>query len=181
MIQLEITILRQENTEEQPILSVIQIVNKINQVLFLFFHIFSRYDCHLIFEQLLTESFNQNYVPTILPKSLEKYVSFRVGCLKFFDSYQFLSSSLQKLIASLDTFKYMDSEGLTEDLFKKKLAYPYEIFNLENMSQPLNLTKKDYWSTLTQSYLCEDITSRERRKWGLYLRLKKSKIFKKSS
>ena len=50
----------------------------------------------------------------------------------------------------------MDSEGLTDDLFKKKLAYPYEKFNLENMSQPLNLTKEDYWSTLTQSYPCDD-------------------------
>ena len=24
------------------------------------------------------------------------------------------------------------------------------------MSQSLNLTKEDYWSTLTQSYLCDD-------------------------
>ena len=36
----------------------------------IFFHNFSGYDCHLIFEQLLTESFNQNYNPTIIPKSL---------------------------------------------------------------------------------------------------------------
>ena len=50
----------------------------------------------------------------------------------------------------------MDSEGLTDSLFKKKLAYPYEKFNLENMSQPLNLTKEDYWSTITQSYPNDD-------------------------
>ena len=76
--------------------------------------------------------------------------------MRFLDSYRFLSSSLQKLIASLDTFKYMDSEGLTDSLFKKKLAYPYEKSNLENMSQSLNLTKADYWSTLTQSYPSDD-------------------------
>ena len=33
------------------------------------FQNFFGYDCHLIFEQLLTESFNQNYDPTIIPKS----------------------------------------------------------------------------------------------------------------
>ena len=46
----------------------------------------------------------------------------------------------------------MDSEG---SLFKK-LAYPYEKFNLENMSQPSILTKEVYWSTLTQSYPNDD-------------------------
>ena len=47
------------------------------------FHNFSRYDCHLIFEELLTEAYNQNYNPTIIPKSLENYVSVQVGCLRF--------------------------------------------------------------------------------------------------
>ena len=87
---------------------------------------------------------------------MENYVSVQVGCLKFLDSYRFLSSSLQKLITSLNDFPYMQNEGLTDDLFKKKLAYPYEKFNLNNLHEPLNLTKEDYWSTLTQSYPCED-------------------------
>ena len=54
----------------------------------------------------------------------------------------------------------MQNEGLTDNLFKKKLAYPYEKFNLNNFreatQEPLNLTKEDFWSTLTQSYPCED-------------------------
>ena len=50
----------------------------------------------------------------------------------------------------------MQNEGLTDDLLKKKLAYPYEKFNLNNLHEPLNLTKEDYWSTLNQSYPCED-------------------------
>ena len=79
----------------------------------------------------------------IIPKSMENYVSVEVGCLRFLDSYRFLSSSLQKLIASLDTLKYMNSEGLNDDLFKKKLAYPYEKFNINNFQEQLNLTKED--------------------------------------
>ena len=59
----------------------------------------------------------------------------------------------------------MNSEGLIDDLFRKKLAYPYGKINLENMSaklpqQPLNLTREDYWSTLTQSYPCDDDNER---------------------
>ena len=96
----------------------------------IFFHNFSGYDCHLIFEELLTEAYNQNYNPTIIPKSLENYVSVQVGCLRFLDSYRFLSSSLDKLVKSLDNFPNMKLEGMSDDLFKKKLAYPYEYLNL---------------------------------------------------
>ena len=126
----------------------------------IFFHNFSGYDCHLIFEELLTSAYNLKLPINIIPKSMENYVSVQVGCLRFLDSYRFLSSSLQKLITSLNDFPYMQNEGLTDDLFKKKLAYPYEKFNLNNLHEPhsfaLNLTKEDYWSTLNQSYPCED-------------------------
>ena len=87
---------------------------------------------------------------------MENYVSAQVGCLRFLDLYRFLSSGLQKFIASLDTLKYMNSEGLIDDLFKKKLSYPYEKFNPNIFQEPLNLTKEDYWSTSTQSYPCDD-------------------------
>ena len=122
----------------------------------IFFHNFSGYDCHLIFEELLTEAYNQNYNPTIIPKSLENYVSVQVGCLRFLDSYRFLSSGLDKLVKSLDNFPIMKLEGMSDDLFKKKLAYPYEYLNLDNFQEPLKLTKEDYWSTLTQSYPSDD-------------------------
>ena len=95
----------------------------------------------------------------IIPKSLENYVSVQVSCLGFLDSYHFLSSSLDKLVKSLSNFPIMNLEGMSDELSKNKLAYPYENFNLENisidsLSQPLNLTKEEYWSTLTQSYPC---------------------------
>ena len=126
----------------------------------IFFHNFSGYDCHLIFEELLTSAYNLKLPINIIPKSMENYVSVQVGCLRFLDSYRFLSSSLQKLITSLNDFLHMQNEGLTDDFLKKKLAYPYEKFNLNNLHEPhsfaLNLTKEDYWSTLTQSHPCED-------------------------
>ena len=122
----------------------------------IFFHNFSGYDCHLFFEELLTSAYNLKLPINIIPKSMENYVSVQVGCFRFLDSYRFLSSSLEKLITSLNDFPYMQNEGLTDDFLKEKLAYPYEKFNLNNLHEPLNLTKEDYWSTLTQSHPCED-------------------------
>ena len=84
------------------------------------------------------------------------YVSVEVGCLRFLDSYRFLSSSLDKLVKSLDSIPVMNENGFIDKLFKKKLPYPYEYFNLDNFDKPLNLTKEDYWSTLTQSYPSDD-------------------------
>ena len=135
----------------------------------IFFYNFSGYDCHLIFEELLTSAYNLKLPINIIPKSMENYVSVQVGCLRFLDSYRFLSSSLQKLITSLNDFPYMQNEGLTDDLFKEKLAYPYEKFNLNNLLEPLNLTKEDYWSTLNQSYPCEDDIKRTQQLIDTYI------------
>ena len=44
----------------------------------------------------------------------------------------------------------MDENGLDDELFKTKLAYPYEYLNLNNIQEPLNLTKENFWSTLKQ-------------------------------
>ena len=49
----------------------------------IFFHNVSGYDCHIIFEELLTQAYEMGYEPKIIPKSMESYVSVQVGCLKF--------------------------------------------------------------------------------------------------
>ena len=64
----------------------------------IFFHNFSGYDCHLIFEELLTQAYKMGCEPKIIPKSMENYVSVEVGCLRFLDSYRFLNSGLDKLV-----------------------------------------------------------------------------------
>ena len=46
------------------------------------------------------------------------------------------------------------------ELFKKKLAYPYDHFNLGNFQEPLNLTNENFWSTLKQSYPSDEEISR---------------------
>ena len=82
---------------------------------------------------------------------MENCVSVEVGCLRFLDSYRFLNSGLDKLDKSINSFPIMDENGLDDELFKKKLVYPYEYFTLDNIQEPLNLTKEDFWSTLKQT------------------------------
>ena len=86
---------------------------------------------------------------------MENYVGVEVGCLRFLDSYRFLNSSLDKLMKSMqsaaNSFPIMDENGLVDELFKKKLAYPYEYLNLSKIQEPLNLSPEDFWSTLKQT------------------------------
>ena len=97
--------------------------------------------------------------PKIIPKLMENYVSVQVGCLRFLDSYRFLSSSLDKLVKSLD-LPVMHENGFMNKVFKKKLAYPYEYLTLTNFQEPLNLTKEDFWSSLKQSYPSDEEINR---------------------
>ena len=64
----------------------------------IFYHNFSGYDCHLIFEELLRSADNLKFPIIVIPKSKENYVSVQVGCLGFLDSYRFFSASLDNLV-----------------------------------------------------------------------------------
>ena len=65
------------------------------------------------------------------PNGLEKYVSFSINNQSsFIDSFQFLSSSLDRLVKILNKndFKYLSQEFDDNilDLVKKNGFYPYE-------------------------------------------------------
>ena len=120
------------------------------------FHNFSGYDCHLIFEKLVNMATAKNIKMNendIKAKSSENYISVKLGCLKFFDSYRFLDASLDKLSLTLTYFLSLDKNDMEDDLFKRKLAYPYEKGKtIESYYKPLKLGREHYFSTLKQSY-----------------------------
>eukprot|EP00732_Lithocolla_globosa_P001284 Lithocolla_globosa_v1_NODE_613_length_3597_cov_230.357506.p2 type:complete len:315 gc:universal NODE_613_length_3597_cov_230.357506:782-1726(+) len=68
------------------------------------FHNLKGYDGHLIIKNL------KKYYG--IPNTEEKYMSFTIGQMKFIDSFQFLSSSLSKLVDNL----YEDGKGLRSSL-----------------------------------------------------------------
>ena len=88
-----------------------------------------------------------------IAKSSEIYKSVKIGGTKFLDSYRFLDASLDKLTTTLKSFPSLGAKGMEDEIFKKKLAYPYEKGQpIESFYEPLKLGKEDYFSTLKHLY-----------------------------
>ena len=64
------------------------------------FHKFSNYDYHMFFKKLVDKK-NDKVKFSVLPKTNEEYISVTYGCIRFNDSYHFLSSSLDSLVETL--------------------------------------------------------------------------------
>ena len=62
------------------------------------FHNFSNYDCQMFFKRLVDEKKDNVKFETI-PKTNEEYIV--SGCIRFIDSYRFLSEKLDKLVKDL--------------------------------------------------------------------------------
>ena len=116
------------------------------------FHNFSNYDCHMFFKKLVDKK-KDKVDFDILPKTNEEYISVTYGCIRFIDSYRFLSSGLDSLVKNLgeDDFKILKKEFPDKwQYLNKKLAYPYEYFNsIDDYKKSVhNLENKDFFSKL---------------------------------
>ena len=124
------------------------------------FHNFSNYDCHMFFKKLV--DLKKDKVKfEIIPKTNEEYITVKYGCIRFFDSYHFLSESLDKLVKNLDEddFKILKKEFPDKwKYLNKKLAYPYEYFNsIKDYQKPVdNLKKEDFFNELKNDYPDDD-------------------------
>ena len=85
----------------------------------------------------------------VIPNNLEKYMSFMLGNhLTFIDSFQFMSSSLEKLVSNLpkESLKYTSQnfKGKEFDLMTRKGVYPYDYMSsFSKFSEELP-TKEDF-------------------------------------
>ena len=124
------------------------------------FHNFSNYDCHMFFKKLV--DLKKDKVKfEIIPKTNEDYISVKYGCIRFIDSYRFLSESLDKLVKNLDEddFKILKKKFPDKwQYLNKKLAYPYEYFNsIDDYKKPIdNFKKEDFFSKLKNDYSDDD-------------------------
>ena len=124
------------------------------------FHNFSNYDCHMFFKKLV--DLKKDKVKfEIIPKTNEEYISVRYGCIRFIDSYRFLSECLNKLVKNLDEddFKILKKEFPDKwQYLNKKLAYPYQYFiSIDDYKKPVNdLKKEDFFSKLKIGYPDDD-------------------------
>ena len=87
-------------------------------------HNFSNYDCRPNFKNLFGKK-NDKVKSDILPKTNEEYITVTCGCIKFIDSYRFLSSSLDSLVIKL----VVNNQKTLENSKKEILDYD-EILNI---------------------------------------------------
>ena len=88
------------------------------------FHNFSNYDCHMFFKKLVDKKKDEVDFD-IIPKTNEKYKSVTYGCIRFIDSYRFLSSGLDSLVKTL-----VDNSQKTLENLKKEIVDNDEILNI---------------------------------------------------
>ena len=81
-----------------------------------------------------------------IPQTIERYISFSLGKLRFIDSFQLLTSSLETLVDDLategdDAFTYVWKEFPQErsKLLLRKGVYPYDYMDSEDRFDETNL------------------------------------------
>jgi hypothetical protein len=126
------------------------------------FHNLRGYDSHLIMQAIgKYKSMNIR----VIPNTMEKYVSFSLGNLKFIDSYQFMAASLQKLVANLaaegkDKFTNLIAtfeNREQQDLLVRKGVYPYDFVDTpDKFSQTHLPTKKDFYNQLSDEDISDE-------------------------
>ena len=93
------------------------------------FHNLKGYDSHLIM-QYVTHEYAHNSID-VIPTTSEKFLSFQIGNLRFLDSLQFLTASIDTLVQSLaadgrDKFSHIARHYPDSELVFSKGNYPYE-------------------------------------------------------
>ena len=91
-----------------------------------------------------------------IPNNMEKYMAFMLGNhLNFIDSFQFISSGLDKLVSNLpdEAFVYTKEVFKNEKfgLMKKKGVYPYDYMD---SFKKFNKTKTSDKRTILQYFEC---------------------------
>ena len=88
-----------------------------------------------------------------IPNNMEKYMAFMLGNhLTFLDSFQFMSSSLERLVGNIprESLKYTSQvfEGQELDLMAKKGVYPYNYMDSFNKFNEKLPPKEKFYSIL---------------------------------
>ena len=136
------------------------------------FHNLRGYDSHFIMQQIgeITKKHTyKNYKGeekqmniNVIPNNMEKYMAFMLGNhLTFIDSFQFISSSLDKLVSNLprESLKYTSKEFQDKklELMSQKGVYPYDyVDSFEKFNESQLPIKKDFYSILNNQHITDE-------------------------
>ena len=134
------------------------------------FHNLRGYDSHFIMQEIGETVKKHTYTNkkgekcqmniNAIPNNMEKYMAFMLGNhLTFLDSFQFMSSSLEKLVSNLpkELLKYTSQTFKNEklDLMSKKGVYPYDFMDsFEKFNEKLP-PKEEFYSILNDEHITD--------------------------
>ena len=148
------------------------------------FHNLRGYDSHFIMQQIgeITKKHTyKNYKGeekqmniNAIPNNMEKYMAFMLGNhLTFLDSFQFMSSSLDKLVSNLprESLKYTSKEFQDEkfNLMTRKGVYPYDYMNsFEKFNESQIPRKEDFYSILNDQHISDEDYNHAQNVWETF-------------
>ena len=109
-----------------------------------------------------------------IPNNMEKYMAFMLGNhLTFIDSFQFMSSSLDKLVSNLpaEALKYTNKRFQKEkfELMRKKGVYPYDYMDsFEKFNKTELPTKEEFYSILNNEHITDEDYSHSQKVWNTF-------------
>ena len=110
-----------------------------------------------------------------IPNNMEKYMAFMLGNhLTFIDSFQFMSSSLDKLVSNLpkDDLIYTSKafKGKRLDLMSQKGVYPYDYMDsFEKFNEKELPTKDQFHSILNDQHITDDEYNHAKEVWNTFM------------
>ena len=142
------------------------------------------YDSHLIMQQIGEIAKNYTYKDkkgkeqplkiNAIPNNMEKYMAFMSGNhLNFIDSFQFMSSSLDKLVSNLrmEAFKYTSEEftGKKPSLMSQKGVYPSDFMDsFEKFDQAELPTREQFYSILNDQHITNGEYDHAKKVWKTF-------------
>ena len=135
------------------------------------FHNLRGYDSHFIIQEIGAIIKNHTYKNkkgeikemniNVIPNNIEKYMAFMLGNhLTFIDSFQFISSSLDKLVSNLprDSLKYTSEifKGKNLNLMARKGVYPYDYMDSFDKFDEGIPTKEDFYRILNNEHITDN-------------------------
>ena len=148
------------------------------------FHNLRGYDSHFIMQNIGEIAKNHTYKNkngeecqmniNAIPNNMEKYMAFMLGNnLVFIDSFQFMSSSLDKLASNLpdEALKYTSQEFQDDklSLMSKKGIYPYDFLDSFDKFNEPNLPKKEeFYSILIDESITDEQYKHAKNVWNTF-------------
>ena len=134
------------------------------------FHNLKGYDSHFIMQEI--EKFDQEI--SVIPNNMEKYMAFFLGKhLKFIDSFQFMSSSLESLVKNIPPcdMKYTLQEFQNEklELMKRKGVYPYDyIDHFDKFNEKHLPPREEFYSILNDEHITNEDYKHAQNVWNTF-------------